>query len=106
MTVRVFIDVIDNSLEPEQVAGWLDDAANIVTSVGQQNAPVDTGELRGSIHVDTLQDFTAIVVAEAPYAVFQEEGTSRGVPAVNFMEEGMAAAEAKYGNKLIFTKEI
>lgn len=59
--------------------------ADAVADLAEQLAPVDTGALRESIHVepgDTQGSYR--VVASAPYAVFQEYGTAR-MPAQPFL---------------------
>ncbi len=65
--------------------------------------PVDTGTLRASIHVEsvTMSGFTARgVVATGgeanKYAIFQHEGTSRGVPATKFLERPLIAEAPVY----------
>lgn len=59
---------------PEMQAA-MTSAANEVATVARQLAPVDTGALRDSIHVD-LVDGEAEVIADVPYAIFVEFGTS------------------------------
>ena len=107
MTVKIIIDVLDDrSVNPEVASQWLEDAAKIIINTGKSEAPVATGELRGSIDVSNIGDYSATVVAAADHAVFQEEGTSRGIQAQLFMEHGMNDAEDKYTGKLVFTKEV
>jgi hypothetical protein len=62
--------------------------------------PVDTGTLRASIHVESVEvsafsvTGTVATGGEAnEYAIYQHEGTSRGVPATKFLE-GPLIAEA------------
>lgn len=81
-----------------------DCAEDFVSQV--QNAPempVDTGTLRGSVHVDSIDvsafNVTATVATggEADqYAIFQHEGTSKGVPATKFMEAPLLRETATY----------
>lgn len=59
----------------------------------QERTPVDTGTLRASIHVESVVSSgftvrgTVATGGEAnEYAVYQHEGTSRGVPATKFLE--------------------
>jgi HK97 gp10 family phage protein len=106
MTVTVIIDVIDDSVNPEVASQWLEDAAKIIIGTGKSEAPVATGELRGSIDLESISNYTATVVAAAEHAVYQEEGTSRGIEAQLFMEHGMNDAEDKYTGKLVFTKQL
>ena len=52
-------------------------AAFATQSVAQQMAPVDTGNLRGSIRAEPLSAIEYRVVASAEYAVYVELGTSK-----------------------------
>lgn len=77
-----------------QVRAVTDCAEDFVGKV--QNGPempVDTGTLRGGVHVESIVQSGRTVTAtiatggEADeYAIPQHEGTSRGVPATKFME--------------------
>lgn len=50
-----------------------------------ENAPVDTGALRNSIHAEQTGKAHWEVSDGVYYGVFQELGTSRGVPALHFL---------------------
>lgn len=74
-------------------------AAEEAAQVARSNAPVDSGELRESIHVEETDDGYA-VVAEAPHAAFVEFGTgitgrSAGYPT---SEDAAAARSAGYSH--------
>lgn len=68
-------------------------AAEDLVGRSQSAAPVDTGTLRASIHVDGVErggnSVTARVATggeSSEYSIYQHEGTSRGVPATKFLE--------------------
>lgn len=104
MTVTVIIDVIDDrNVNPEEASKWLEDAASMIINTAKGEAPVKTGELRGSIDLQNISNYSATVVAAADHAVYQELGTSRGIEGQHFMEHGMNDAEDKYTGKLVFT---
>lgn len=50
--------------------------ANDIAAIAKENAPVDTGELRDSVHVEKDGDNHAVVVG-VDYGAFVELGTSR-----------------------------
>jgi len=56
-----------------------------VERLAKRNAPVDTGALRNSIHVETPQQYTRLVGDSVEYGIYQEEGTRKGVPPTHFM---------------------
>lgn len=69
------------------------EAAEDLVGRAQAAAPVETGTLQGSIHVASVTQHPFKVEAivstggEADeYAIYQHEGTSRGVPATKFLE--------------------
>jgi HK97 gp10 family phage protein len=78
------------------------DCAEDLVGKAQAAAPVDTGTLQASIHVESVtrsgRSVTAIVSTggEADYAVFQHEGTSRGVPATKFLERPLVENTGVY----------
>lgn len=54
------------------------ETSKLIKSRTVQNAPVDTGRLRGSIHRRTdSKNLTGLVGVTAPYAKHVENGTSR-----------------------------
>lgn len=57
------------------------------------DAPVKTGELRGSIDVVEVTPEGGTLAARAPYAGAQEYGTRRGVRGRHFMRAGADAVE-------------
>lgn len=68
-------------------------AAEDLVGKSQDAAPYDEGTLRASIHVASLTvsglEVIAIVATGGEaneYAIYQHEGTSRGVPATKFIE--------------------
>lgn len=52
-------------------------AAFATQSVAQQSAPVDTGNLRGSIRAEAVSPIEYRVVASAEYSVYVELGTHK-----------------------------
>lgn len=69
------------------------EAAEDLQGRSQAAAPVRTGTLRASIHVEgpttsgmTVEAKVATGGESSEYAIFQHEGTSRGVPATKFLE--------------------
>ena len=81
-------------------------AAEDLQGRAQAAAPVDTGTLRASIHVEGPESGGNSVTARvatggeaSEYAIPQHEGTSRGVPATKFLEVpliGMAPVYRAY----------
>lgn len=84
------------------------EAAEDLVGRAQEAAPVDTGTLRASIHVDSVSGqgsnatqaaFTAIVATggeASEYAIPQHEGTSRGVPATKYIERPLIESRPVY----------
>lgn len=81
----------------DALEGALDKAAEDLVGRAQSAAPVDTGTLRASIHVGGVgrqgnassRSRSRVVSTggeSSEYAIFQHEGTSRGVPATKFLE--------------------
>lgn len=60
-----------------------------VENYAKQDAPVDTGRLRNSIHHEMENDDTVDIGTDVEYAVFQELGTSRGVKEKRFLTNGV-----------------
>lgn len=63
-----------------EVKAAIYDAATISTRLIRSRVPVDTGELRRSVHVEPTPSGGATVVYDAPYAAFQEAGTRPFTP--------------------------
>ena len=62
------------------VAGAIYEAAVVSTRLIRSRVPVDQGELRRSVHVESTPSGGATVVYDAPYAAFQEAGTRPFTP--------------------------
>jgi HK97 gp10 family phage protein len=83
-------------MEAAVVAALVDivtQCAEDLAAQAQGAAPVDTGTLRASIQVEWVhvngKSITAKVSTggeSSEYAIYQHEGTSRGVPATKFLE--------------------
>lgn len=68
------------------------DVADYAATVARSGAPVDTGELQGSIGTERVENGVD-VVCSAPYAAFVEFGTGLGSPAASARtREAMAEA--------------
>lgn len=79
------------------------EACEDLVNQAQAATPVDTGTLRASIHVESVvaSGFTVTgTVATGgeadEYAIYQHEGTSRGVPATKFLEGPLIANAPLY----------
>ena len=55
----------------------------------KQDTPVDTGRLRNSIAHEMEDDNTVDIGTDVEYAIYQELGTSRGVPEHRFLTNGV-----------------
>src|SRR5688572_28087103 len=106
MTVTVIIDVVDEKLPAKERKALLEEAAQLIVDRSKVSAPYDTGELVRSIEVEDVGTYTASVVASAEHAMYQEEGTSRGIAPQNFMENALNDTERDFDGKLVFTKKI
>lgn len=72
--VRGFVRIIRGL--PGAIETGIDRGAGFIADLAQQLAPVDTGELRASIHVEAgALPLSRRVVASAPHAAFVEFGT-------------------------------
>jgi len=60
-------------------------------------SPGDTGKMREETVARKIGPLGSVAVSGAPYAVFQDRGTSRGVPATHFFTGAVQAEEAKFG---------
>lgn len=100
MNVNVSYDGFAASLADmieERVAEGVASAARVISEEARQRCPVDTGNLRDSISVET-DGQKAVVTATADYAAYVEFGTSKAaaqpflVPAI--LESADAAVSA------------
>lgn len=66
-------------------------------STAANKAPVDTGRLKASISHQVVESEGAVYIGtNVEYAVFQELGTSRGVPGKHFLQFGATAHSDQY----------
>lgn len=79
----------------EVVDAELNDAAEEIQFLAQELAPVRTGALKASIHVQRIDHLALQVRADAPYAAYVEYGTSR-MAAQPFMTPAIEAVRAEY----------
>lgn len=77
----------------EQIQAAVNDTAAVVDGESKKACPVDTGNLRSSIHI-TTGDCEATVGTNVEYAPYVEFGTSK-MRAQPYMSKGAAAAEAE-----------
>jgi HK97 gp10 family phage protein len=87
----------------QAMAEAVTESAEHLVGEAQAASPVDTGTLRASIHVGDVSSGAASVTARVQtggeadeYAVYQHEGTSRGVPATKFLEGPLLENQATY----------
>ena len=76
----------------------------IVENYAKQDAPVDTGRLRKSIHHEMEDGDTVDIGTDVEYAIFQELGTSRGVTEKRFLTNGVRNHISEY--KQIIEEEV
>ena len=81
-------------LVERRVDQGLDEAADALLDEIQARAPVQSGALRDSIHVEAEGDDERTVVADAPYALTVELGTE-DTPARPYLRTGFDAARDK-----------
>ena len=95
MTPKEFSAYLDNCWEKteQQVQELIDKAAAVCENEAKQDCPVDTGNLRASIHTEKghLEDIVGTDVEYAPYVEF---GTYK-MRAQPYMQPGADAAQQK-----------
>jgi hypothetical protein len=62
-------------------------AVDAGTALARAEAPVLSGRLKGAIRADSGR-----IVADTPYAAYQEFGTKRGIEGKHFVRHGVAHA--------------
>lgn len=95
-----YLSTVLNNCE-DQVQSVIDKAAAVCEAEAKQDCPVDTGNLRGSIHTEKgkLED---LVGTDVEYAVYVEFGT-RKMRAQPYMQPG---ADAAYQRLPEFAKQM
>ncbi len=86
------------ALKAQQIAllaQAVSDAASEITIRAQANAPVDTGELRDSIHPESQDAMNADVVSRVEHAVYNEYGTTK-MPARPFLTPAVEGAAEQF----------
>ena len=98
VTIEVKIDNTNTVLEnlADVKVRALMKCGAIVENYAKQDAPVDTGRLRNSIHHEMEGDDTVDIGTDVEYAVFQELGTSRGVTEKRFLTNGVRNHISEY----------
>ena len=74
-----------------KVEAALDAGVAVGIAAADARTPVDTGNLKGNKTIGRAPGFRSITW-NAPYAAYQNFGTSRGVPANHFAEAAVDAA--------------
>lgn len=103
--VKISIDGRRKNFARDESEYMLEEAAAEIEDMAKSNAPVKTGNLVNSISTESLTSRSAFVNTDCDYAIFQEEGTSRGVPAQHFMKNAMNSVKSKYSGYLTFSYE-
>lgn len=88
----IYIEKCANTSKSE-LQGVIDKAAAVCEAEAKQDCPVDTGNLRGSIHT-TKSDLEDTVGTNVEYAPYVEYGTYK-MSAQPFMQPGADAAYQK-----------
>lgn len=70
----------------------------VVENYAKQDAPVDTGRLRDSIHHEMEDDNTVNIGTDVKYAIYQELGTSLGVKEKRFLTNAVRNHVSEYQN--------
>lgn len=95
MTPEQFVVYLDKSLtkSDSELQSVIDKAAAVCEAEAKQDCPVDTGNLRGSIHTEKghLEDIVGTDVEYAPYVEF---GTYK-MGAQPYMQPGADAAQQR-----------
>lgn len=76
----------------------------VVENYAKQDAPVDTGRLRNSIHHEMEDGDTVDIGTDVEYAIYQELGTSRGVTEKRYLTNGVRNHISQY--KQIIEEEL
>lgn len=106
VTIEVKIDNTNTVLEnlADVKVRALMKCGAIVENYAKQDAPVDTGRLRNSIHHEMEDDDTVNIGTDVEYAIFQELGTSRGVTEKRYLTNGVRNHISEY--KTIIEQEF
>ena len=83
----------------DAVDAEMEDAAEELAYIAQELAPVRTGFLRSSIHVERIDHLALQVRADAEYAAFVEYGTHRQA-AQPFMTPAMETIKQSYAPRI------
>jgi len=100
VTIEVKIDNTNTVLEnlADVKVRALMKCGAIVENYAKQDAPVDTGRLRNSIHHEMENDDTVDIGTDVEYAIFQELGTSRGVKEKRYLTNAVRNHISEYQN--------
>lgn len=91
---------VENSARKAVLVG-LEACGLIAETYAKQESPVDTGRLRNSIaHTVDDEEPAAYIGTNVEYAIYQELGTSRGVPARHFLRNAVQNHVSEYKKTL------
>lgn len=98
VTIEVKIDNTNTVLEnlADVKVRALMKCGAIVENYAKQDAPVDTGRLRNSIHHEMEDGDTVDIGTDVEHAIFQELGTSRGVTEKRYLTNGVRNHISEY----------
>lgn len=100
--VKISIDGRRKNFPRDESEALLEEAAAEIEDMAKSNAPVATGNLVRSITTSSLTSRSAEVSTDCDYAVYQENGTNRGVAAQHFMKNAMDSIKSRYSGSLTF----
>ena len=100
VTIEVKIDNTNTVLEnlADVKVRALMKCGAMVENYAKQDAPVDTGRLRNSIHHEMENDDTVDIGTDVEYAIFQELGTSCGVKEKRYLTNAVRNHISEYQN--------
>jgi hypothetical protein len=100
VTIDSHVDEITAEMQTK-INSWLEAIGQDAASTAANQAPVDTGRLKNSISHAVVEDEKAVYIGtNVEYAVYQELGTSRGIPGKHFLQFGATAHADEYKSLL------
>lgn len=100
VTIDSHVDEITEEMQTK-INAWLEAIGQDAASTAANFAPVDTGRLKNSISHAVVEDEKAVYIGtNVEYAVYQELGTSRGIPGKHFLQFGATAHADEYKSLL------
>lgn len=94
------INQVEEELELK-ASSWLEAVGIDAASTAADKAPVDTGRLKNSISYAVEESENAVYIGtNVEYGIYQEFGTSKGVPGKHFIQFGATAHASEYKRML------